>query len=345
MLTETNRNLLLTSSGYLDQKEYWINKLSGGLPDTKLLSGHMKRGRSTHLDSHLTRADVSPPARVNIHITADLYTPLTALSKNTDLSLYLILLAVLESLIYHYTGSEDMIVISPLYKMNISEEALNRYLFIRQRHIGQSTFKELLIETRQTVFEAYENQDYPFDNLIDFLYDSGQTRDPGSCSHVECVLQNIHRYEEGKYTEIKDRLVFSFLREESQVSGFILYNPDIYDEFYLRQVSEHFVGILGCVLADVDVKIPDISFLSPQEKQQLVHDFNNTGTRYVKDKFLCRRFEEQVSRTPGGMALVFEDFHLSYRRLNRESNHLASLLQKKRGKTGRYCRDYCGAIH
>lgn len=330
MLTEAKRNLLLTSSRYLDQKEYWINKLSGGLPDTKLLSDHIKRSRSTHLDSHpgsqLTRAD--------IHITADLYPALTALSKNTDLSLYLILLAVLESLIYHYTGSEDMIVRSPLYKMNISEATLNRYLFIRLRDTGQLTFKELLIGTRQTVFEAYENQDYPIENLIDFLYNPGQSRDTGPCSHVECLLQNIHHYTEEGCTDIKDRLVFSFLREESRISGFILYNPDIYDEFYLRQVSEHFVAVLGCVLADVNVKVQGISFLSPWEKQQLVHDFNNTATQYVKDKLLCRRFEEQVSRTPGGTASVFEDFHLSYRRLNRESDHLGSLLQKKGVKQG-----------
>ncbi|MCU0286850.1 MAG: AMP-binding protein, partial [Acidobacteria bacterium] len=327
MFTGTDKNLLLTTARYLDQKEYWLKKIFAdpdGLPGTRLLSGNMKRSRN-----------IPPPARyekVAIPIPADLYTALMKLSRNTDLSLYLVLLATLESLIYHYTGSEDMLVISPLYKPNISAGTLNNFLFIRQEHTGHLTCKELLIATRQTVFEAYENQDYPFDHLLDLFFKSGQVPDaylPGLCSHVECRLENIHAYENEEHTEIKDRLVFSFLHEEDRVSGHILYHSFIYDEFYVQQAAKHFVSILAVILANIDIKIMDISFLSEAEQEQLIHIFNKTETYYVDDKSLCERFAEQVSRRPGGTALVFEDCHVTYRLLDQDSDYLAFLLQKK----------------
>jgi len=330
MRREANKNLLLSSSMYINQKEYWVNKLSGSFNSTGLLTRGMTHGGYT------TPNDTTGnhQEKVEIHIPGDLFSRLMKLSKNTDLSLYIIFLAVMDSLIYHYTGHEDIIVISPLYKMNISADTLNHHLFIRQQDVGCLTFKELLIGIRQSVFEAYENQDYPFDDLIHFLYNSGRIEDIDIRPHIECLLTNIHDYGDRDDEEIKNRLIFSFCREDAGISGHILYHPGIYNKFYLEKLSGHFTGILDCVLANVSIEVPGISFMSRQEKQRLIRDFNNTGVQYAGDKLLCQRFEAQVSQGPGGTALVYEDTHLSYCRLNRGANHLACLLQKKGVKGG-----------
>jgi amino acid adenylation domain-containing protein len=318
-----NKNLLLTSSLYIKQKEYWVNKLSGTPTNTKLLPDHIKRCRYPNQTTGNQRE------KVEIHISADLFFALMKLSKETDLSLYLILLTVLESLVYHYTGNEDIVLISPLYKMNITGDTLNRYLFIRQQDVGQFTFKELLLEIRRSIFESYENQDYPSDDLIDFLYNSGQIQDKDFSSNIECLLQNIHDYDDRDYEDIKARLVFSFLREDSQIRGHILYNPVIYDKFYLEQVSRHFVRILECAVENVNINIPGILFLSLEERQQLIHDFNKTETKYRKDKLVHERFEEQAVQTPDRIAAVYEHLQVSYDYLNKKSHQLAHLLQKK----------------
>ena len=70
--------------------------------------------------------------------------------------------------------------------------------------MGQLTFKELLLEIKQSVFEAYQNQDYPFDDLIAFLYDSGQIRDKNFRPKIECLLQNIHDYDDKDNQDIRE---------------------------------------------------------------------------------------------------------------------------------------------
>jgi amino acid adenylation domain-containing protein len=314
-----NKNLLLTSPGYINQKEYWVKKLSGDLTKTTLSVNGDING-------------CEPGKRlekVEIHFSSELFHTLMKLSQNTVLSLYLILLTSLKSLIYHYTGNEDIIVISPPYKMNISGDTLNDHLYIRQQNVARLTFKELLLELRQSVFEAYDNQDYPFDDLIDSLYSTGQIQDNKSYSNIECLLQNIHDYNDRDYEDIKGRLVFSFLREDSQIKGHISYNPVIYDKFYIEQVSRHFVRILECAVEDVNIYIPGILFLSLEEREQLIHDFNKTETEYRKDKLTHERFEEQAIQTPDRIAAVYEDFQVSYGYLNKKSRKLAHLLQKK----------------
>lgn len=42
-------------------------------------------------------------------------------------------------------------------------------LALRTRPAGNMTFEEFLKEVRQTALEAYEHQDYPFEELVDKL--------------------------------------------------------------------------------------------------------------------------------------------------------------------------------
>jgi len=336
MYQEENKikNLLLTSSLYIKQKEYWVKKLSGAATGTTPLVHPVKPFEEKHQPPGKNREEIS------IHISDDLCSAIMKLCKNTDLSLYLILLTVLESLIYHYTDDEDILLLSPLYKIKITGDTLNQYLLIRQQFVRGMTFKELLLELKQSVFEAYQNQDYPIDALIEFLYDSEQIRDKNFRPKIECLLQNIHHYDDKDYQDIKDRLVFSFQRRDAQISGNILYNPAVYEKFYLEQAAKHFVNILEQVLENVNVDIHEISFLAPEERQQLIHDFNNTITEFTKGQLTHEIFVKQVERTPDHIALVgplkmkYRTYmsymtYISYKELNDRSNRMAHFLKEK----------------
>ncbi len=326
MVPETNRKLILTSDMYIEQKEYWVNKLSGHPVKTELLPGCVQHPAP--------QGNGNQREKTTMQIPPDLTSALLKLSQKTELSLYIIFLSALKALINRYTGSEDIITISPLYKINITEDTLNHFLFIRQQHVGQMTFKQLLLQVRQTVFDAYENQDYPFDDLIEFLYNSGQIRSNELRSNVECLMQNIHPYDDNDYLELDNQLVFLFLLEGLQLKGTILYNPAVYDSFYLEQAARHFVGILECAVENINTKIADIDFLTTREKARLIDHFNQPGSGYITDGLIHQQFEEQAAQTPTQTALLYEDHHLTYSHLNTTAQRLARRLQEKGVKPG-----------
>ncbi|MEN2403190.1 AMP-binding protein, partial [Flavobacterium sp. MC2016-06] len=59
---------------------------------------------------------------------------------------------------------------------------------------------------------------------------------------------------------------------------------------------------------------------------QLVFDFNDTEVLYPKDKTVVDLFEEQVSKTPNNIAVIFNETKLTYRELDEQSNQLAAYL-------------------
>ncbi|WP_391204476.1 amino acid adenylation domain-containing protein [Psychrobacillus sp. L4] len=61
----------------------------------------------------------------------------------------------------------------------------------------------------------------------------------------------------------------------------------------------------------------------------LLHEFNDTETKYPKEKTIKILFEEQVEKTPNLTAVVFDNKHLTYKELNGKANSLARELKEK----------------
>ncbi|NIM11785.1 MAG: hypothetical protein GTO45_06670, partial [Candidatus Aminicenantes bacterium] len=226
-------NLLLSSSGFVKQQEYWLNRLSGYTDRTEIPSTRLKETRST-----------LEKGKVDIDIPPAISQELIKLGKGSNLSIYIFLLSVLKTLIHRYTSREDIVVVSPLHQQTVSETTFNHCVFIRERLNEGMTVKDLILRLRQSVLEAYENQDYPSTSLArEILELPDDTRNPGSfLSTVVCALTPLH--DNGNIKELDGQLIFSFNRVENVVSGSITYDLNIYEEDFIRRVSRHVENIL-----------------------------------------------------------------------------------------------------
>jgi amino acid adenylation domain-containing protein/non-ribosomal peptide synthase protein (TIGR01720 family)/FkbM family methyltransferase len=347
MLKENEQQLILFTSKFIKQKEYWLRKLSGEIRETRFWFPGDKVGCPD----------------VKIKFSSQLSSRLLKLSKQSDLSVYIILLAGLKALISRYTreydGSEDITVISPLFKERVNADTLNTHLYIRDSVSPGITFKELIIQIRQTLLEAYENQDYPMDRLVEFLFDSGSAQEPETpgISQVKCVLTNIHDYREDP-----DKLVFLFTRQGEEIAGHIRFDPSGYAEYYIRQMARHYINLLEFVMKadeipgeknrNIDTSIGLIPILSEEELHRSLYEFNNASEPgYPETGSVVQLFEKQVEKTPDNTALVggnpksqipnpknkapfgrinaLGGAHLTYQELNRKSDQLAYLLIEK----------------
>jgi len=311
---EISENILLFSSRFLTQREYWEKKLAGDFGETTLLLHKMNLNQKPVIKAE----DIFLPS----HICRQLIN----ISKNFDLSIYIILLTALKTLIFRYTLNEDITVLSPLYKLNISKDTINDRLFIRDRITGNMTFKELTLEVKKSVVEAYKHQDYPFEKLFELLFPDSRIEDM-PISNLECSLKNIHK--ETNRGEIRGKISFSFVREEDKIKGNILYDSNIYEKFYIQQMLNHCVKVLETGIHDINITIGEISFLSEREKRQLLIDFNNNKANFPRDKSIHQLFESQAHKNSLYTALKFDGEQLTYSELKERVDWLAGVLRRR----------------
>ena len=74
------------------------------------------------------------------------------------------------------------------------------------------------------------------------------------------------------------------------------------------------------------------NFLSSEERQKILVDWNQTESDYPKNKTLHQLFEEQAEKTPQRIVLTFEDEFLTYQELNEKANQLARYLREQQVK-------------
>jgi amino acid adenylation domain-containing protein len=317
MLKRIDENLLLVSPGFEKQKQYWMNKLAAAVEVTEFPIDTDKAGH----DSQKKRK------QTGISLPHGLCSRLIKLSKKSDLSLYMVLLTGIKFLIYYYTGNWDISVLSPLYHPNITELTINNCLIIRDTVNRSHTFIETLLKIRQSVLEAYENQDYPFNKLKEALNDRSSIQPEKSYSHVLCCLRNIHTH--SNIDALDEKFTFLFCREQDRITGSISYDSNMYTGRFTGQLSRHLVKILENGVEDIKIKLSDISFLSEEEKKCLLYEFNDTETGYPRSKTIHRLFEEQAGKTRNNIAVVCNHRQLTYGELNERGNRLSRKLKAK----------------
>ncbi|NOQ24124.1 MAG: amino acid adenylation domain-containing protein [Bacteroidales bacterium] len=296
--------ILLTST-YPKQKKFWINKL--------------KNISKTSLNEFVIEHNESEVSIIDLQLNANLSKSIISLCKDSDLLIYVTLLAGLKALINQYTNKTDISIISPIYKPLISKSTLNNQVLINNDVNGDSSFKGILKQIKDTVAEAYENQDYPFDKIIN-LNDikSGVT-------DILCLFSSIH--EEKIFEKFDSGLAFNFYKNKDVICLKVKYLSGDYNHIFLNKFISHLFGFLENALEKMDQSINTIEYLSESEKEQLLFEFNDTKAECTKDQRVHQIFEKQVSLTPERIALKLGADTLTYRELNAKANCVAKKLR------------------
>ncbi|MGE5342786.1 MAG: amino acid adenylation domain-containing protein [Candidatus Omnitrophota bacterium] len=115
----------------------------------------------------------------------------------------------------------------------------------------------------------------------------------------------------------------------SQLTVHFMFNSAVYDPAFIRRITDQLDQLIRQVIEHPDIRLNDIDILTPDEKQELLIDLNQTATDWPKDKTIQQLFEEQVAKTPDRIAITDAPIHLSYRELNENAGRLAGELQQR----------------
>ncbi|MDZ8235946.1 MAG: amino acid adenylation domain-containing protein [Nostoc sp. ChiQUE01a] len=282
---------------------------------------------------------------------------LEKLSQQEGVTFFMTLLAAFKTLLFRYTHQEDIAVGSPIANRNRSEiEGLIGFfvnsLVLRSNLSGNPTFREILDRVREVTLGAYNQQDLPFDKLVEELHpERNLSHHP--LFQVVFSLQNspmsalelpglVPRFMNIDLKKTRFDLELHLWKcsddfrslwganwEYSEgLRGVIIYNTDVFEQATISRMLEHFKTLLSAIVANPEKRIANLPLLSEAQLHQVLLEWNNTQADYPQNKCIHQLFEEKVQQYPDSIAVNFANEQLTYQELNTCSNKLAHHLQK-----------------
>lgn len=315
------------------QEAYWLEALKGDIPVLAMPTDYVRPAVQSFEGKNIP-----------FELEEELSRRLRSFALKTGTTLYMVLLAAYNVLLLKYTSQEDIIVGSPIAGrphedlQNVMGMFVNT-LAMRNYPQGNKKFTEFLQEVKEHALKAFENQDYPFEELMERI-DLRRDVSRNPLFDTMFILQNIDMQQitvgETSFTakEFKaNKSMVDFTLEVCQnvdrLDFNIEYSTKLFKEETVQRFAGHFIRIIKEILENPEQKLSEINLLSEKEKQQQLFTFNQTQSAYSKEKTIQELFEEQVEKTPGEVALVFKGMALTYRELNEKANQLAHVLRSK----------------
>lgn len=322
------------------QLSYWKQQLDGAPPLLALPTDHPRPTIQTFNG-----------AKQSQHLSQTLIETLKTLSQREGVTLFMTLLAAFKVLLSRYTGTQDIVVGSPVAGRNRNEvESLIGFFIntvvLRTHWDGNPSFRELLAKVKQVTLGAYEHQETPFEKLVEELQPE-RTLSYNPLFQVWFNSINL----ESQALDLPGLTVELFSSPEApakfdltlyvreQPEGIKLewvYNQDLFNPETITWMTGHFQTLLEAIVAAPEQPIANLSLLSETERQRLRNCKNpvcpnQPFTEFPKaaiEQSIPARFEEQVRKYPHQIAIHSKNHQWSYSSLNHKANAIAQTLLK-----------------
>ncbi|MEU2065233.1 amino acid adenylation domain-containing protein, partial [Streptomyces sp. NPDC013455] len=214
-------------------------------------------------------------------------------------------------------------------------------LVVRTDLSGDPTFRELLARVQEASLSAFEHQDVPFEKLVEelaptrslarhplfqimlMLQNTGEAalRLPGIQADPVPTGNSAAKFD----LEIGIGETFDADGTPAGLRGTVNAAADLFDAESVQWIAERLARVVEALADAPDTRIGDVRTLDDAELHQVLHEWNDTGTK-VPAATLPECFEAQAARTPDAVALVDGEDTLTYAELDARANRLARLL-------------------
>ena len=332
----SSEKLWLTGEEYKKQLLFWKKELAG-IPDILKLP----------VDNPRPKVQTYNGANYYFSIDRTLKEKLSTISQKNGTSIFIPLLTAFGVLLSRYSLQDDFVIGVPVAKRNHVElESLIGVLInsLPERFIfsEDTTFTEAIRTTKERFFAAYENQEVPFERLVEELKVKRNMSSPPIFQALfnyltvykkEIIIPGLtFQMLDGERTASQLDLTLTVLDNNSGLDCNFEYNTDLFNKETIVRLAGNFLTFLQQIPTTEDLPVRAISLLTPAESKLMLYEWNQTMTAYTSDKCIHQQFEEQVKKSPDSIALVFENEKLTYAELNTRANKLAHYLVRKGAK-------------
>jgi amino acid adenylation domain-containing protein len=324
----------LTGVVLQEQLDYWLQQLKDAPEALNLPTDHPRPAIQTYRGA--IQELLFPPALADQLVT---------ISRQENVTLFMLLLSALQILLARYSGEVDISVGSPIAnrRHTQTEDLIGFFvntLVLRTNLSGNPTFSHLLQQVREICLQAYAHQDIPFEKVVEELKPA-RALSHSPLFQVMLVLQNTSPHAPASLdptllivtpisvqsTTSKFDLTFSLIQTPQGLHCTCEYSTDLFEPDTIARMLANFQTLLEGIVQTPQAHLSDLPWMREAEREQLLVEWNATKIDYPQDLCVHQLFEQQVEPTPDAVALVFEDDVLTYHELNRRADQLAHSLQ------------------
>ncbi|MCP4152902.1 MAG: non-ribosomal peptide synthetase, partial [bacterium] len=265
------------------QEEYWLNELGGDLPRLAIQTDFPRpKMQSFAGDVLLFTIDKKKTAA------------LRQLVNTENATLYMVMLTIINILLAKLSGQEDIVIGTPVLGRSHEDlqEVIGMFvntLVLRNYPAGGKTFLQNLAEVRERTLQAFENQDYQFEEMVTTL---GAQRDMSRhpLFDIMYAYQNYdapaekttqEQQEETNETTAASQnpdtdapaledlevegaishfdMMFSVFEERKTVTVAVEYATALFKKETIEKIRTHFNEVLTQVLENTNITIKEIT--------------------------------------------------------------------------------------
>ncbi|MGD9898612.1 MAG: amino acid adenylation domain-containing protein [Calditrichaceae bacterium] len=320
----------LNSDKIKKQLEFWNDQLSG-MPHFLEIPADYQRTTIQSFSGH----------HHHFNIPADLTIKLRALSGGESSTLFITMMAAFQTLLYRYSGQRDFGVGIPIANRNRKEtENLIGFfvntLVLRADFHDNPSFSDLINRVKSRAIDAYDNQDLPFEKLVETMLPE---RDLSYNPLFQVMFQlegdplAEMRFANLKLSRIdfetgaaKFDLLMMLEEKDDYLLGNLEYNCGLFKSETIERMVSHYIELLMNIVKSPHAPVSTLNMITDAEKDEILLKCNSGTLDFSTESNIPKKFEEQVQRSPGSIAIYYKNEKISYFELNRKANQLAHYL-------------------
>ncbi|MEE4464323.1 condensation domain-containing protein, partial [Azotobacter chroococcum] len=313
------------------QLDYWRTQLGREHPVLQLPTDRPRRADGRY------RA-----ARHQVELPEALVRGLHERARAEGATLFMLLLAGFQALLYRYTGQPDIRVGVPVANRHrVETEALVGVFIntqvLRNRLDGRMSLGEVLAQAREAALGAQAHQDLPFEQLVEALQpERSLATNPlfqVMFNHLRAdyrALERLPGLELEDYPLDTRAAQFELNldtveRPDGRLQASFGYAAELFAPRAIERLAEHYLRVLQGLVESPDVALDDLHLLGAAERAEL-RQWSEDERHYADAVPVHRLFERHAGERPEALALVFDETQLGYAELNRRANRLAHRL-------------------
>nr|APD71797.1 non-ribosomal peptide synthetase 8 [Streptomyces sp.] len=320
------------ASALAAQVGYWRGELAGVPQPLQLASDRPRPAKASHRGES-----------VEFALAPEVAAAVEDLARRHGATSSMVLQSALAVLLHGLGGGDDLTIGSPI--ANRTDEALAELVgffvntwVLRVDLSGNPAFTELLERVRGKSLAAYDNQDVPFERLVEVLNPERSTA-YSPLFQVMFAWQNFARkdfalpglqveFERVRTETAKFDLFFNMADLPGMgVVGLLEYATDLFDRETAQAVADRFVRVVGLLAAAPEQRVGAVELVQADERELVLHGFNATR-QPTPEVTVPGLFELRAAERPDAVALVCGGESLTYRELDERANRLARELAR-----------------
>ncbi len=327
------------------QEEYWMETLKGEIPLLNM-----------PLDFKRPEVKTFDGNRISFEINTEISDGLNKLAKEQNSTLNMVLLSVYTVLLNKYTAQKDIIIGSLVAGRNHADleniiGMFANFLPIRSKVNPENTFVEFMNSAQQNILTTYENQDYPFEQIVDKLNVAiPRSRNPlfdtmlivhnenASTNQIGSNGLEFAPYRLDHNTSTLDFKVDVYQRISGELNCLLEYNTNLFTEETMIRLGEHFQKLIVELVTNPGQKIADINLFTVEETGQIEakREQNHTSSQdmiplVVSSTFTSEPIGDYLSWWCNQLGLEVDVKYTSYNQVFQELLDPSSLISTNTG--------------